>query len=128
MTDYSQLKDIQKKFEPYGNMWESVDSWLKQHKAWLEGPFAELDAESVEQSAQTILRTLKKCEKKFEGVPGCLDVTRTILKEVAAFVPHVPLIIALRQKGPARAPLGGHLGQVGQEGPAGRVLDAPDGF
>ena len=53
----------------------------------------------MEQSAQTILRTLKKCEKKFEGVPGCLDVTRTILKEVAAFVPHVPLIIALRQKG-----------------------------
>ena len=99
VTDYSQLKDIQKKFEPYGNMWESVDSWLKQHKAWLEGPFSELDAESVEQSAQTILRTLKKCEKKFEGVPGCLDVTRTILKEVSAFVPHVPLIIALRQKG-----------------------------
>ena len=99
VTDYSQLKDIQKKFEPYGNMWESVDSWLKQHKAWLEGPFAELDAESVEQSAQTILRTLKKCEKKFEGVPGCLDVTRTILKDVSAFVPHVPLIIALRQKG-----------------------------
>ena len=99
VTDYSQLKDIQKKFEPYGNMWESVDSWLKQHKAWLTGPFAELDAESVEQSAQTILRTLKKCEKKFESVPGCLDVTRTILKDVAAFVPHVPLIIALRQKG-----------------------------
>ena len=47
-------------------MWESVDSWLKQHKAWLDGPFCELDAESVEQSAQTILRTLKKCEKKFE--------------------------------------------------------------
>ena len=65
VTDYSQLKDIQKKFEPYGNMWESVDSWLKQHKAWLEGPFSELDAEAVEASAQTILRTLKKCEKKF---------------------------------------------------------------
>ena len=99
VTDYGLLKEIQKKFEPYGNMWESVDSWLKQHKAWLTGPFAELDAESVESSAQTILRTLKKCEKKFESVPGCLEVTRTILKEVAAFVPHLPLIIALRQKG-----------------------------
>ena len=99
VTDYALLKDISKKFEPYGNMWESVDSWLKQHKAWLTEPFAELDAESVEQSAQTILRTLKKCEKKFESVPGCLDVTRTILKDVSAFVPHLPLIIALRQKG-----------------------------
>ena len=101
VTDYALLKDIVKKFEPYGNMWESVDSWLKQHKAWLEGPFSELDAEQVEASAQTILRTLKKCEKKFEGAQqeGCLEVTRTILKDVAAFVPHVPLIIALRQKG-----------------------------
>ena len=110
-------------------MWESVDSWLKQHKAWLEGPFPELDAESVEQSAQTILRTLKKCEKKFEGVPGCLDVTRTILKDVSAFVPHVPLIIAPAAEGPARAPLGSHISQEsGKKGPAGRVVDAPDGL
>ena len=47
-------------------MWEAVDAWLKQHEAWLTEPFAELDAEIVEQSVQNILRTLKKCEKRFE--------------------------------------------------------------
>ena len=75
VTDYSQLKEIQKKFEPYGAMWESVDSWLKHHRAWLTDPFADLDAESVESSAQTILRTLKKCEKRRSRV-----VKRSVLQ------------------------------------------------
>jgi dynein heavy chain len=101
VTQYDLLKDVAKKFEPYGAMWESIDMWLKSHKAWMEGPFSELNAELVEQETQTIFRALKKCEKKFETqqLEGCLSLTQTILKQVAAFVPHVPLIVALRQKG-----------------------------
>ena len=109
-------------------MWESVDSVAEAAQSLARGSFSELDAESVEQSAQTILRTLKKCEKKFEGVPGCLDVTRTILKEVAAFVPHVPLIIALRQKGLRERHWEAISAKSRANGPARRVVDAPDGF
>ena len=36
VTEYSLLKDISKSFEPYCDMWESVDTWLKSHKRWME--------------------------------------------------------------------------------------------
>jgi dynein heavy chain len=36
VTEYSLLKDISKSFEPYCDMWESVDTWLKSYKRWME--------------------------------------------------------------------------------------------
>ena len=61
-------------------------------------------------------------------MPGCLDVTRTILKDVSAFVPHVPLIIALRQKGLRERHWEAISSKVREEGAPDDVLDAPDGF
>ncbi|KAH8098241.1 dynein light chain binding protein [Aureococcus anophagefferens] len=101
VTQYDLLRDVAKKFEPYGNMWEQVDHWLQYHKKWMSDDFLKLDAEGIETDTTTIYRVLVKCEKTFEAqkLDGCLNVCRTILGQVNEFRPHVPLVIALRQQG-----------------------------
>ena len=101
MTQYTALKDVQKLFEPYYDLWTSVDDWTKWEKAWKGDSFLTLDAEDIEKKATTLFRSLTKAYKFFEkkGVAGYTDIARDAKEQVDAFRPNLPLITALRNPG-----------------------------
>jgi len=100
-TEYSLLSEIQKQFEPFCDMWEKTDSWLKMHKAWMNVPFLKLNADEIEKNVTSIWKTMLKVTKFFEtqGLTGCLKVAQNIKAQVDEFRPHVPVICGLRNPG-----------------------------
>ncbi len=43
-TDYTKINDEAKKFQPFFNLWTTVDNWRKSHKSWLHDAFEDLNA------------------------------------------------------------------------------------
>ena len=57
MTQYTALKDVNKLFEPYYDLWTSVDDWTRWEKAWLNDSFLTLDAEDIDKKANVLFRS-----------------------------------------------------------------------
>lgn len=57
-TDYTDLGNMNKEFQPYYNMWTTIDLWRKSHKSWLEDGFEELDAARMEEIVDNSNKTL----------------------------------------------------------------------
>ena len=101
MTEYTQIKDIGKLLEPFYDLWVSVDNWTKWEESWLNDSFLKLDSETIEKNAQTLNRTIGKTTKYFErqGIKGCDEIAVTVKAKVDAFMPKLPLIVAMRNPG-----------------------------
>ncbi|KAJ0398628.1 hypothetical protein P43SY_007486 [Pythium insidiosum] len=101
ITDYDELQKIRRDFEPYSMLWKTANNWLKEHKKWMDGAFLDINGEEIESFVETNWGVIQKAVKQFEklGVKGCMDIATMIKDEIAAFRPHVPLILSLRNPG-----------------------------
>jgi dynein heavy chain len=100
-TDYRAVQKVVKNFEPYHQMWTTVNDWLKNHKSWKEDSFLALNGDDIATLVATYNKTLAKClkSKTIKDNSGCFSIANNIKREVEAFKPHLPLIIALRNPG-----------------------------
>ncbi|GLE01654.1 hypothetical protein PINS_up010488 [Pythium insidiosum] len=82
-------------------LWKTANNWLKEHKKWMDGAFLDINGEEIESFVETNWGVIQKAVKQFEklGVKGCMDIATMIKDEIAAFRPHVPLILSLRNPG-----------------------------
>lgn len=46
-SEYPQLKDIQKEFDPYATLWRTAGEFTTALPGWMDGPFTDLDADAV---------------------------------------------------------------------------------
>ena len=101
VTEYGQISQIQREFEPFEFLWSTAASWAKNHEAWMHGKFTDIDAESLEKDVNEYYRKLVKCEKSFskKGQHGCADIAKKLKTEVDAFRPYGPVVVALRNPG-----------------------------
>jgi dynein heavy chain, axonemal len=101
LTEYNELGEIARVLDPFYDLWDSADKWLSNKEIWTNGPFTELDADSLEQSVSTLLRNLNKSGKTLErlNLSQCSTIAEQVRKEVEEFRPKVPLITALRNPG-----------------------------
>ena len=101
LTEYVQLPEFEKSFEPYFDLWDSADKWLLNKDVWYDGPFMDLDADLVDNSVTVLLKNLNKSAKTFERLKltYIYNITIQIRDEIDIFKPKVPLIIALRNPG-----------------------------
>ncbi|GMI07902.1 hypothetical protein TrRE_jg5473 [Triparma retinervis] len=101
IREYVELADISKSFEPYYDLWLTVDEWQKKLKHYKESAFLELDAEGIEKHVDKSARTLAKNVKFFEknSLSGCLEIAKQVKASVDEFKPTVPIIIALCNQG-----------------------------
>ena len=65
-TEYFELNEIFKLFEPFYDLWDSAEKWLSHKEAWTNGPFVDLDAEAVQGTVTVLLKNLAKSAKTFE--------------------------------------------------------------
>ena len=66
VTEYGHINTITKAFEPYVNMWESVQSWIVNRKGWSTNQMLTLDAEQIDKDVADYSRKLTKSQKIFE--------------------------------------------------------------
>ncbi|KNC54636.1 dynein heavy chain 2 [Thecamonas trahens ATCC 50062] len=99
LTDYDEVSGVVKQFEPYQKLWTTTASWLEWHQSWMHGPFSELDAKDMQAKLTAAWSSMFKLVKVFKDAPGCLAVATSVKGQMDAFKPHVPLIMALRNRG-----------------------------
>ncbi|KAG8459526.1 hypothetical protein KFE25_012861 [Diacronema lutheri] len=99
ITDYAQLGKVNKGFEPYATLWSTAASWLASHQEWLTCPFTRLDPERMRKDVEAAAKAIAKSARHFADTAGLGEVARTIRDQIAAFVPHMPLVEALRNPG-----------------------------
>jgi Dynein heavy chain, N-terminal region 2 len=67
-TEYKELNDILRSFEPFYDLWDSVEKWMSHKEVWTKGAFQDLDSENVESTVASLLKNLSKSSKTFEKI------------------------------------------------------------
>ncbi|CAE8610871.1 unnamed protein product [Polarella glacialis] len=101
-TDYSNLSQMVKTFEPYNNLWKTAGDWTSNKQAWLNGNFEDIDPRYCENEVLNgirllfkTIRTLKENEET-KSIAGIAEQIRTELED---FKPYLPLVTGLRNEG-----------------------------
>ncbi len=95
MTEYGELAEVSKMFEPFFDLWDCAEKWLSNKETWTSGSsFLDLDSDLVENSVNTLLRNLTKSAKSFErlNLSQCNVCAAHVRDEVDLFRPKVPLV------------------------------------
>lgn len=82
-TDYKELTDIGRIFEPFFEFWDSAEKWESREKHWTHSVFEELDSDEVECSVSTIVMSLGRASKAFEK--DGLGLVNEIVGEVPTY-------------------------------------------
>jgi hypothetical protein len=54
MTEYTELSEVTKIFEPFFDLWDCAEKWLSNKESWTDGPFLNLDPENVEKCIRNL--------------------------------------------------------------------------
>lgn len=100
-TDFTKIAEESKKFQPFFNLWTTVDNWRKSHKSWLYDPFEDLNAQKLEETVDASNKTMAQVIRLFRDkeLPGIMKIAEQIKGEVEDFKPFVPMAVALRTDG-----------------------------
>ena len=100
-TEYSRMAEIQKAFEPYCTLWETLAEWRESQAEWMTCPFTSLDSEEVERVHSRCYKNMAKSIKTFErlGAAECLDIAAAERQAVDDFRPVLPVVQGLRNQG-----------------------------
>ena len=93
-TEYNDLAELAKLFDPFYDLWDSAEKWLSNKETWTNGAFNNLDAEAVEQAVSVLLRNLAKSAKTFErmNLASVNVIAAQVRDEVDVFRPKVLLL------------------------------------
>ena len=102
-TDYSQLKQMQKDFKPYSDLWLTANYWYENSVKWLDDPWDQLNAPVVEQfmedSTKLMAITMRTFKERGTAAAPILKIAETVKAQLDEFKPKVPLMVALRKEG-----------------------------
>ncbi|KAL9652089.1 hypothetical protein ABK040_015890 [Willaertia magna] len=126
VTEYSQLNSINKQFQPYSDLWLTVDSYFSWEESWSKEPFDNLDAPKIEEEVKNAEKTMVKCMKHFKDSPEIKKIAETIRKKVEEFSPNLPLLLALRNPGMRERHWTSISKDIGLEISPGRTLKSMD--
>eukprot|EP00775_Hariotina_reticulata_P004794 gene4794-5043_t len=100
-TDYTQLSQLVKAFEPFQWLWQAAADFKAQHKVWMTEPVSKLQGEDIEQAVRETHTTLCQAKEGFiaDGHHHMSGLTEQFKAEVEAFQPLVPLLKALSSPG-----------------------------
>ncbi|KAI9217055.1 dynein heavy chain, N-terminal region 2-domain-containing protein, partial [Blastocladiella britannica] len=93
---FQQVADL---LQPYKQLWETVGAFQSEYSRWMSGSFLDLHAESVDDQASTMWRTLFKLTKTFAEQVVPRKVAEGIKNKLDKFKVHLPLISVLRNPG-----------------------------
>ena len=103
-TSYAVVDQIVHQFEPFQNLWTTTSTWFASRQAWRYGQLdAILDPDEIESVISNGVRVMARVCKHFKSrarvEPQILETAEQVRKEIEAFRPDVPLLLALKTKG-----------------------------
>jgi dynein heavy chain len=100
-TDYTKITDEFKKFQPFYNLWTTLDNWRISYKSWLHDPFEDLNAQKLEETVDNSNKTMAQVIRYFRDkeMPGIMKIAEQTKTDIDEFKPLVPLALALRTEG-----------------------------
>lgn len=100
-TDYSKLKQMQKEFKPYSDLWLTANHWFENSVKWLNNPWQDLNAPAVEQFMEDATKLMAGNIRFFKdrGIGPVHKIAETVKAQLDEFKPKVPLMVALRKEG-----------------------------
>lgn len=98
-SQYPQRSKARNTLDPYLKLYETVTEFQEKQKMWMEGPFGDVDPDTVEADVGNIWRTLYKLEKSFSETPLPKEMAAKTKKKVDDFKEHLPLVAALCNPG-----------------------------
>lgn len=98
-TDYAQLKQIEKEFVPYDNLWTTADKWFKNKHSWHNDKWEKLDAQGMESIVAESSKLMSQTTRVFKDQEAILKIAQAIKEEVEKFKQYVPLAVSLRTEG-----------------------------
>ncbi len=83
-TDYSQIGIMVKDFQPYFNLWTTVDNWRKSYKSWMYDDFAILDSQKLEETVDTSNKVMAQVIRLFRDkeLPGILKIAESTKTDI----------------------------------------------
>eukprot|EP00741_Cyanophora_paradoxa_P008927 tig00000142_g8641.t1 len=99
ITEYPTLNTLLDDFEPVHSLWTTALEFCKAMPIWFDGPFIELNAEQVDQSFHTWMKTMKRLQKDMKEKPQPLRVVEHVHGKLTEFKPNLPLVQLLRVPG-----------------------------
>lgn len=64
------MQKLVKDFQPYRDLWTTTSDWLRWSESWFCDPLSSIDPEQVEHIVTEAYKTIHKCIKQFNGIPG----------------------------------------------------------
>ena len=95
--DLPQLDHLVRTFEPYCNLWKICGDFTNHLPEWTDGPFTELDPESLTNSIENWIRALAKVQKVLSE--RAAEACKILNERLNKFQEYLPLIAALRNPG-----------------------------
>jgi len=100
-SDYNNVRNIQKNFEPYYGMWTTVNDWINKEEYWKTSSFMELDGNELSEEVTAWHKTMVKLTKNkvIKDNTAVLQIAEDIRGKIEEFKPLLPLVVALRNPG-----------------------------
>jgi dynein heavy chain len=85
--------------EPYKKLWETTSYFQTEYTKWMNGPFKDLVAEEVEESVNSMYRTMFKLSKTYADLNVPKKVAENVKTKLDKFKTYLPLVSVLRNPG-----------------------------
>ncbi|CAG7651635.1 unnamed protein product, partial [Allacma fusca] len=96
---FNHLKTCTQAIEPYYKLWTTAYDFHRKYEKWFEGPFMGLDADSIVEEVDYMLKLMYKLSKTFSDLPGPKRVADTIRGKIERFRQHLPLLVTICNPG-----------------------------
>ncbi|TRY89707.1 hypothetical protein DNTS_033848, partial [Danionella cerebrum] len=93
------LQTIIAKKQPYDQLWITALNFLTKSDVWMNGPFRELNAETVAEELGNMWRTMYKLAKTFSERTASGRITENFKKRIEKFKQHIPILTVICNPG-----------------------------
>ncbi|RKP19583.1 hypothetical protein ROZALSC1DRAFT_28837, partial [Rozella allomycis CSF55] len=99
LTDYPKRNAIIDKLEPYNQLYSAAVSFQKANKKWMDGNFAELDPQNIEDELDSLRRETFKLANILSDAPAPRNILAMAKQKIEEFSVNLPMIKILCNPG-----------------------------
>ncbi|XP_043082022.1 dynein axonemal heavy chain 3 [Puntigrus tetrazona] len=98
-SQFPTLQTIMAKKQPYDQLWITALDFQTKSDVWMNGPFQQMNAETVSEELGNMWRTMYKLTKVFSDRTSPGRVTENFKKKIDKFKQHLPLLTTICNPG-----------------------------
>lgn len=98
-SDYSAVHQLSADFEPYANLWLTIEKWEASMLEWETAVLMNIDADEMEQRVNEMYKAINKATRDVRLTPDLITIAQHTREKMERFKPLVPTVKFLRTEG-----------------------------